>query len=1281
MKKAIRFQKDSFSRSGPLFADGIRPSYSGKLTAKDVMVSDKIPFAFNYMDANTNVTHLYDTEGEHGSHVAGIAAANRYIPVEEGFAEAVGTVGVAGNAPDAQVIVMKVFGQGGGAYDSDYMAAIEDAIILGCDAVNLSLGSSAAGMVTSTTYQGILDKLTGTDTVVVMSAGNSGAWAEDSAVGALWSDDINFMTGGSPGSFTNSFTVASVDNDGIAGMCFSIADTKYVFTESTSYGNRPMTSLAADGDTDYSYVFIDGVGLESDYDGIDLAGKVVFCHRGSTSFYEKANIAASKGAIATVICNNVPGTLGLNLTDYKYDAPCVSISKADGAAIREDSTPATTAGGTTYYTGTITVSKTFTSIFYNQDSYTMSSFSSWGVPGDLSLKPEITAPGGGIYSVNGTNFGDGVPGGGTDQYELMSGTSMAAPQITGMAAVLKRYIEDNGLSGYAKTDRAMAISLMMSTTTPMVSPSGYIYSVMQQGAGLANVSDAMNAATYITMHSDATVSAADGKVKAELGDDPEKTGVYSFGFTMTNISKKNQTYNLSADVFTQATDGDFLYESTTGIPANVTFLVNGQASNTVTVKKNGSANIQVVITLADSAKEFFDTTLVSGAYVEAYIHADAADGKTASHSIPVLAYYGNWTDASMFDQGSYVDYKFGYESKLPYLYEYNGTAGNFYTVSLSGSEYYFAGNLYASEKTYDPARNALNSQNGDAISSVYYSLIRNAGARVVTVSDMETGEVYAAGQLGTQYAAYFHDNSGTWENTRNKIGLNWTGTDAQGQPLPEGTKVEISLTAIPEYYIAADGSCDLSALGEGASFSTQLTIDNTAPVLSAAAMDETGSIVVSVSDNQYIAAILLYADDGEQLVGRAAVGVPSVTAPLACGLDADVYLVQAIDYAGNISTYRVFLNTEATETAESVSISQDSLVLVKNNSAVLSAKAEPKTLSCRDVTWSSSDETVATVSQNGVVNAVGAGQCVITAASVLDPQVTADCAVEVIEISVDLNGVVWDEEGLVWFSQFNTANLPEYTKITQAANNAPINGMAYGADGTLFASDLDTSAGVSTLYTVNPDTFDLSAVGTSSIAYTEIASAPHLGGNLLATYFNYVVLVDPTTGDYVGAFDYCSNDLVGITYAYSVYNTYYGAYIDVFYLLDNAGNLYQEGFIQVGDAYYYFFGEADALMGRTGITADTSYFQSLYYDGQFLFASCFNESENSVTLYAIDIDNTGAVFSMGTFADGVWPVAGLIQVAPVNVEAPGAASALIETQVRSETTSEFSQRFEMTVTK
>lgn len=84
-----------------------------------------------------------------------------------------------GVAPDAQVIVMKVFGKSGGAYDSDYMAAIEDAILLNCDVVNLSLGSGSPGFTTSQLYQDILDKLTQSDTVVSMSAGNSGSVFRD----------------------------------------------------------------------------------------------------------------------------------------------------------------------------------------------------------------------------------------------------------------------------------------------------------------------------------------------------------------------------------------------------------------------------------------------------------------------------------------------------------------------------------------------------------------------------------------------------------------------------------------------------------------------------------------------------------------------------------------------------------------------------------------------------------------------------------------------------------------------------------------------------------------------------------------------------------------------------------------------------------------------------------------------------------------------------------------------------------------------------------------------
>ena len=185
--------------------------------AGEAYINAKLPFGYNYIDESLNVTHDLDTQGSHGSHVAGIATANSYIPTEDGFVSALSSAMVQGVAPEAQLITMKVFGKAGGAYDSDYMAAIEDAIVLGCDSANLSLGSGNPGTSRNATaeYQAILDSLTKAGIVVAMSAGNSGYWAENAYnAGYLYAEDVSMQTNGSPGSFTNSLSVASVDNDG-----------------------------------------------------------------------------------------------------------------------------------------------------------------------------------------------------------------------------------------------------------------------------------------------------------------------------------------------------------------------------------------------------------------------------------------------------------------------------------------------------------------------------------------------------------------------------------------------------------------------------------------------------------------------------------------------------------------------------------------------------------------------------------------------------------------------------------------------------------------------------------------------------------------------------------------------------------------------------------------------------------------------------------------------------------------------------------------------------------
>ena len=563
-------------------------------TADKAYFNTKVGYGYNYVDRDYDVVHINDGQGEHGSHVSGISTANRFIKVDGEFKPALEAVGTQGVAPDAQLVVMKVFGKGGGAYDSDYMAAIEDAIVLGCDSINLSLGSGSAGFSFADGYEKVMNELVENGMVVSFSAGNSYGWYDTPYNGDmypyLYADDVNYATGGSPGTFTNALTVASVNNAGQTGMPMIFGDLHVFYSESTGYGNEPILTLAG---KEYEYVLVDGPGVDDNNNvgkegdqfyalGSEvLNGKIAMCYRGSSSFVTKANAAAAQGAAGVIIINNVPGTISMDLTGYNYEVPVVSILKADGDAILAQSEQRTDANENVYYTGSMSVSGDLEiQVPEISDTVEVSAFSSWGTPGTLVLKPEILAPGGSIYSVNGLNSN----GGGHDAYEFMSGTSMASPQVAGMAALIGQYIRANDLcEKTGLTQRQLTNSLLMSTSHPVYDANGSYWPVIRVGSGLANVSDATSAKSFILMDETATMfpdSAKDGKVKAELGDDPDYTGEYSFSFTVNPIEGQKE-FTLRTDIFTQDIAGDGGYgmlqnQSTLRIGADVTYEVNGE---------------------------------------------------------------------------------------------------------------------------------------------------------------------------------------------------------------------------------------------------------------------------------------------------------------------------------------------------------------------------------------------------------------------------------------------------------------------------------------------------------------------------------------------------------------------------------------------------------------------------------------------------------------------------------------------------------------------------------
>ena len=741
--------------------------------------TDKIPFAFNYADKDLRVTHD-DCAGAgsgHGSHAAGTVCADRYIPDKDGgWIDALETAHTAGSAPDAQLIVMKVFGTKDGTYDSEYMAAVEDAVVLGCDTIVLSLGDAAPGAVTSLYYRNAFDRLADTDIVMVVSAGDGGHWAQRDATPAHlpYGDEVQFQTIGGLGSSAAPLTAAS----------------------SSSVGEAKM-----------------------------------------------------------------------------------------------------------------------------------SSFSSWGVPGDLSLKPEITAPGENIYSAEGVHCENGKPQGGRQNYRSMSGTSIAAAQVAGAAAVVRQAVDEKSKDLKGLTERALTQSLLMSTAVPIRGENGVCASVFQQGSGLVDANAAVTAPSYILVDGQ-----PDGKVKAELGDDPGKKGRYTFSFTVNDLIGADMEYILSAEIFTQGekiVGGDrYLDTETVPLPASVRYSVehaeeelmpclipdeydfnddhrtdrlDAQAlmdsiikgtpltksgdidgdgsvdtydvhlllrylsSASVVVPANGSLRVTVTIELDDKTKD---------RYVEGFIFAEpkaAAEGvQYPAHSIPVLAYCGNWTDPTMFDVGSYIDSIYGLEPRTPHTAGKNGTWANSLFISRDGSDtlFPFGGDPYYDDGAYYPERNAINSQN-TMISKLSFCNVRDAAASRVEIRGKD-GTLYAAYDLGFQPAAFGAESEtdGNWTHAAPKIiPLNWKGTDQHGRALAEHTKVEIRLSLAPEKY--ADGQAvRWDELGEGAHMTYPITIDNTAPRMISAERTPDNELVVKIQDDQYIAAVELYSSDGSELLAH-----------------------------------------------------------------------------------------------------------------------------------------------------------------------------------------------------------------------------------------------------------------------------------------------------------------------------------------------------------------------------------------------------------------------------
>ena len=798
------------------------------LSVSSVYKSAKFPFQFDYGDKDTDGAP--GTKSSHGTHVASTAAGCTGINAD-----------VQGVAPDAQIANMNVFKSSGSASYADILSALEDCMLLGVDVANLSLGSDAGYI----DYENP-DEFTESLLNVFKRAGESGmslAVAAGNAYSAAYGDAFGNKALASnpdyglisePSTYGESMSVAAVSNSKVKSPYITVGGRDFAYqdsgTISTDENAKIFRDLAKKGELKYAVV--PGYGTEDDYEGIDVSGKVALVQRGGGMYYEqKERSAYAHGAIAMLVYNNVPGMLYMSITDWKM--PCAFISQEAGEYLKAQENKVLTVGAADKLVASPT--------------YGMADFSSWGATTELTLKPEITAPGAGIYAA--------VPG---NAYESMDGTSMASPHAAGAMAIVQQALKARGMTD-ATQRKHMVDTLLMSTASIIYDSNGQPYSPRKQGAGLININDAVKTEGYLTV---------DGMIrpKLELGDDPAEKGVYTMTFKVHNTGKDTLYYDIQPIVLTDGTatytnsDNEaFLTSSETAVALSHTFTTNCK-DNRVAVPAGSEQEVTVTVTLTNAKEEL--KNFENGAYVEGFVTLKqvAADGGKLEAAIdlgiPYLAFYGDWTKAPIIDSTDYWETLDGTESKAQ---AYMNTA---FTTSAEGQiDTYLGDNNYANVP-YFADHNAISPDNSndmmDSLTGIYTGLLRNTKTLKYTITDQKTDEVYlekTCDYVNKSIYSYDYYRIVPAGVNADYTGIDaWYGTAKNNSKLPNNTKATVTIEATLPY--GDGGTKNLKN-----SWSFPITIDNEDPHASNLKVTEAEGryyLSLDVSDNQYVSAIVFY---------------------------------------------------------------------------------------------------------------------------------------------------------------------------------------------------------------------------------------------------------------------------------------------------------------------------------------------------------------------------------------------------------------------------------------
>jgi minor extracellular serine protease Vpr len=466
------------------------------------------------------------TASFHGTHVAGIAAGDAGT-CSPGGSDHPPTCGLSGVAPRAYLANYRVFTVptpvGYVANTPEIVAAFESAVRDGMDVINFSGGGPATEPANDALLVAV-HNVAAAGVVPVIAAGND-------------RDSFGLGTVGSPGSAPDAITVGAVSNTHVFDATLSVRaqDAPAAVEEIpiASAGGEPFPSSFARE----SRLLVD-VGTLTTQGGApvdrllcgpgddpndetksplapgSLRGAVALVSRGHCTFASKAIRAASAGAVAIVLVDNRTGEA--DPIPIRLQIPGGKISDLDGAELRSY---LDARGGS----APVTVGSTIEQVETGRSGI-VTDFSSAGLTSfDDLLKPDVAAPGGQILSSTLPSFTGGAP------FAVFDGTSMAAPQVTGAAALL--------LQLHGTWTPQQVKSALVSTAGPAWADTARTKEapVILEGGGLIDVQRADDPKLFTDPASlsfgklDVTRSAADQALLVRVADSGGGAGTWAVG--------------------------------------------------------------------------------------------------------------------------------------------------------------------------------------------------------------------------------------------------------------------------------------------------------------------------------------------------------------------------------------------------------------------------------------------------------------------------------------------------------------------------------------------------------------------------------------------------------------------------------------------------------------------------------------------------------------------------------------------------------------------------------